>query len=190
MTTSQQGSHGSDSEPDARISQELSRWASLSLDFEDKEGLDKWTRRLWEEEPIAPLESFLCSPVPGLCRLSLCGVRGSLKGFFPQVPSFNAVETKGCYTTNLDIHLSSLSSFRYSSNQYSGDSQHHLWLPECGRLKDLYIEGIELDAYELGLTFNCTLPNVVSFHLNSLPSRGPISISWLIYVSHHPKTLL
>ena len=45
------------------------------------------------------------------------------------------------------------------------------------RLKDLYIEGIEPDAYELGTTFNCTVLAVVSFHLNSLPSREPFNIS-------------
>ena len=112
----------------ARISQELSRWASLSVDFEDQEGLDKWTRRLWEDKPITPLESFLCLPIPGLRRLSLCGVRGSLEGFFPQVPSLNAFEIKGGHTTKLNVPWSFLISFRYSSNQCSSDSE-HLRLP-------------------------------------------------------------
>ena len=158
----------------ACISQELSRWASLSIDFEG--GLHQFPFGSREDDLIKPLESLLRSPMPALRRLSLCGVRGSLEGCFPHVPSLNAFETKDCCTTNLDIPWSSLFSFRFSSNHFSSDSRHLLSLPECDRLKDLYIEGTELDTYKLGITFNCTLPNVVSFHLDSLPSREPVNI--------------
>ncbi len=161
----------------ALISQELSRWEGLSINFEDEEGLDKWTRREWEHEPITLLESFLRSPMPSLRRLSLCGVREYFEDFLPEIPSLNAFEIKGGNTNALYIPWSSLTSFRYSSNQYSSDSQHLFQLPECTRLKDLYIEGIERGTLELGKAFNCTLPNVVSFHLHSLPSTEPINIS-------------
>ena len=161
----------------ALISQELSRWESLSINFEDEEGLDKWTRRAWKHEPITLLESFLRSPMPNLRRLSLCGVREDFEDFLPEIPSLDTLEIKGGQTSGLYIPWSSLTSFRYSSNQYSSDSQHLSQLSQCTRLKDLYIEGIELGAEELGQAFDCTLPNVASFHLHSLPSREPINIS-------------
>jgi len=87
----------------ALISQDLSRWESLSIDFEDEEGLDKWTRRAWEQEPITLLESFLRSPMPSLRRLSLCGVREYFEDFLPEIPSLNSFEIKGGSTGALNI---------------------------------------------------------------------------------------
>ena len=159
------------------ISQELSRWESLSINFEDEEGVDKWSRRAWKHEPITLLESFLRSPMPNLRRLSLCGVRENFEDFLPELPSLDTFEIKGGSTSGLCIPWSSLTSFRYSSNQYSSDSQHLSQLSQCTLLKDLYIEGIELGEDELEKAFACTLLNVVSFHLHSLPSREPINIS-------------
>src|SRR5258706_2590219 len=63
----------------ALISQELSRWESLSISFEDEEGLDKWTRRAWEHEPITLLGSFLRSPMPSLRRCRSAGFQQTLK---------------------------------------------------------------------------------------------------------------
>jgi len=109
--------------------------------------------------------------------LSLCGVREDFEDFLPEIPSLNTFEIKGGSTSAPNIPWSSLTSFRYSSNQYSSDSQHLFQLPQCAQLKDLYIEGIQIDEGELGEAFNCTLPNVVSFQLHSLPSTEPINIS-------------
>ena len=159
------------------ISQELSRWESLLIDFADEERLDKWTRRAWKHEPIILLESILLSPMPSLRRLSLCGVREYFEDFFfPHVPSLNAFESKGGSTNHLNIPWSSLTAFWYSSNQYSNDSQKLFQLPQCVRLKDLYIEGVQPDTTELRTAFNCSLPNVVSFQLICLPSWEPINI--------------
>ena len=160
----------------ALVSQEISRWESLSIDLEDEEGLDKWTRRAWEDEPITLLTSFLSSPMPSLRRLSLCGVRDYFENFLPEIPSLDTFEIKGGDTSELYIPWSSLTSFRHSSSQYSSDSRHLSHLSECTRLKDLYIEGIELSENKLGEAFSCTLPDVVSFHLHSLPTREPINI--------------
>ena len=159
------------------ISQDLSRWESLSIDFEEEEGVDRWTRREWEHEPITPLEPFLRSPMPSLRRLSLCGVRECFEGFLPQVPLLNAFETKGGRVSELNIPWSYLTAFRYSSNRYSSDSRQLDQLSKCVRLKNLYIEGIKLDADKLGTAFDCMLRNVVSFQLHSLPSTEPINIS-------------
>ncbi len=169
--------HGSGSEPHHTISKELSRWESLSIDFEEEEGVDRLTRIEWEDKPVTPLESFLRSPMPSLRRLSLCGVRECFEGFLPQVPLLNSFETKGGRVSEPDIPWSSLTSFRYSSDRYSSDSRQLDRLSKCVRLKYLYIEGIELDANKLGSAFDCTLRNVVSFHLHRLPSTEPINIS-------------
>ena len=158
----------------ALTSQELSRWESLSIDFQDEETVHKFIRRAWNDEPIDSLEPFLSSPMPGLRRLSLCGVYTSFEDLLPHVPLLNAFEAKGGYSTELTIPWSSLTSFRYSPTELGIDSDLLEQLSQCIQLKDLYIEGI-CDAYELEPAFDCTLPHVVSFHLDSGPSREPIN---------------
>ena len=162
----------------ALISQELSRWESLLIDFEEEEGLDRRTRRAWGYRPITLIRSILHAPTPSLRRLSLCGVREYFDDVWPHIPSLNAFEIKGGDTGDLNIPWSSLTSFRYSSNRYSSDPKHLFQLPHCVRLKDLYIEGIKRSTYVLEPAFTCTLPNVVSFHLDCLPSEEPLHISF------------
>ncbi len=161
-----------------RISQEISRWESLSIDFKDQEWLHERIREEWEYQPIIPLESFICLPMPSLRRLSLCWVRDCLEDFLPRIPLLNAFETIGGDDTKINIPWSSLTSFRYCCKHYSNSSAQLDQLSLCVRLKDLYIDGIDLDERDidkLAPAFDCTLPHVVSFHLGSLPSREPIN---------------
>jgi hypothetical protein len=146
--------------------QEISRWESLGIHFQEV-----GRARLYGRDDPFTLLKFLRSPMPSLRRLSLCGVRGSFKSFLPEVPLLNALEIKGGDIVDLNLPWSSLTSFRCSY------SEHLCQLSQCVRLRDLYIECPQRSPYALGSTFDCTLPTVVSFQLNNLPSTETITLA-------------
>jgi hypothetical protein len=154
----------------ALTAQEISRWETLSINFEEVEEPE---RESWEPipNPIFLLKP-LCSPAPSLRHLLLHGVQGSFSSFLPQVPSLKTLALQGGDIIDLNLPWSSLTSFRYSSTGYGNDYKHLSQLSRCVQLRDLSIESIQSPtdgSYGLESAFNCSLPNVVSFQLDRYP---------------------